>query len=160
MILFQKQFDGTNGKKLINLFEEFQNEFYVKGNFSMSLTKDLFGDDLLVMKKSYEGEVSISEITSGKWIVIFEDGNVVVSDEKLDKDPIDEADMVNHPPHYNQGSIETIDYILETLGKDGFVSYCWGNALKYLSRANFKGKRDEDLKKANWYLNKLCEVIE
>ena len=71
-----------------------------------------------------------------------------------------EEDMINHPSHYNHGRIETIDFIEDSLGKDGFVNYCLGNVLKYISRANFKGKHDEDIKKANWYLNKIVEKME
>lgn len=69
-------------------------------------------------------------------------------------------DNINHPSHYNHGRIETIDFIEDCLGKDGFQAYCLGNVLKYISRANFKGKHDEDIRKANWYLNKVVEKIE
>ncbi len=57
-------------------------------------------------------------------------------------------DAVNHPPHYNHGGMETIDYI-ETLGI-GF-EFCAGNAIKYLSRAGYKDDILQDLRKALWY---------
>ena len=69
-------------------------------------------------------------------------------------------DMVNHPPHYNQGSIETIDGIEVALGPGGFVAYCRGNALKYLWRASHKGAEAEDLRKAEWYCRKAAEAAE
>lgn len=62
-------------------------------------------------------------------------------------------DMVNKPEHYNQGGIECIDYIEQTLG-DGFGAYLQGNVVKYLHRWKYKGGV-EDLKKAQWYLNKM-----
>lgn len=68
-------------------------------------------------------------------------------------------DKVNHPQHYTQGGIETIDYLQAKLSKDEFVGYLKGNILKYMSRANMKNGV-EDYKKAQWYLNKLIEVIE
>lgn len=68
--------------------------------------------------------------------------------------------MVDHPPHYNFGRIETIDYIEDCIGVDGCVDYCLGNAIKYVSRANYKGKFIEDLRKAVWYLNKAIELHE
>ena len=43
------------------------------------------------------------------------------------------TDMVNSPPHYAQGNIETIDYIVDVLGEWEAVSYCHGNVLRYLS---------------------------
>ena len=61
--------------------------------------------------------------------------------------------MVNKPPHYNNGDIETIDAIQSALG-DGFEFYLQGNILKYVWRYRHKNNV-EDLKKAQWYLNKL-----
>lgn len=63
-------------------------------------------------------------------------------------------DMVNSPPHYNQAGIECIDAIEAALGVEGFRSYCQGNVLKYVWRYQYKNKA-EDLKKAEWYLQKL-----
>tara|TARA_R110002020_G_scaffold27998_3_gene89727 strand:+ start:351 stop:575 length:225 start_codon:yes stop_codon:yes gene_type:complete len=65
-------------------------------------------------------------------------------------------DMVNSPPHYNQEGIECIDAIQACTG-EGFNTYLQGNILKYLWRYRYKNGI-EDLKKAQWYLNKLIEV--
>ncbi len=69
-------------------------------------------------------------------------------------------DPVNKPAHYNFGSIECIDYIKQTLGDEGFRAYCLGNAIKYIHRHKYKGKPAEDLKKANYYLNKAITTLE
>ena len=73
--------------------------------------------------------------------------------------PCDECiavlDMVNHPPHYKVGGIETIDYIQAKLTAEEFAGYCKGNALKYISRAPHKKDATEDLRKAIWYLDRL-----
>ena len=59
------------------------------------------------------------------------------------------ADPVNHPEHYKTGGIETIDFIeAKNLG------YNLGNVVKYLTRADHKGNRLQDLQKAQWYLNR------
>ena len=59
------------------------------------------------------------------------------------------ADMVNHPPHYTAGGIETIDFIeAKKLG------YNLGNVIKYITRSDLKGDRLKDLEKAQWYLNR------
>ena len=42
---------------------------------------------------------------------------------------------------------------------DGFENYLQGNIIKYIWRYNYKNGT-EDLKKAQWYLNKLIEVKE
>ena len=70
------------------------------------------------------------------------------------------SDMVNSPPHYNAGSLECIEAIREALGHDGFNSYCQGNALKYLWRHQYKSNPIEDLKKCQWYINKIIEAEE
>jgi len=58
-------------------------------------------------------------------------------------------DMVNSPDHYKVGGIETIDFIeAKNLG------YHLGNAVKYISRADHKGARIQDLEKAKWYLDR------
>lgn len=70
-------------------------------------------------------------------------------------------DPVNHPPHYNAGSIETIDYIVDVLGKYDAISYCQGNVIKYTgSRMWNKGNPIQDAKKACWYLIKMIELLE
>jgi hypothetical protein len=59
------------------------------------------------------------------------------------------ADMVNHPPHYTAGGIETIDFIeAKKLG------YNLGNVIKYITRSDLKGDKLENLEKAQWYLNR------
>ena len=66
-------------------------------------------------------------------------------------------DMVNHPPHYKVDDIECIDAIRAST-REGYEFYLQGVILKYLWRYRYKGKPIEDLKKAEWYLNKLIEI--
>lgn len=61
-------------------------------------------------------------------------------------------DVVNHPDHYTAGGIETIDFI-----EAKELNYRLGNVVKYITRADHKGKRLEDLKKARWYLDREIE---
>ena len=63
-------------------------------------------------------------------------------------------DVVNQPEHYRVGEVEAIAYIEQQLGS-GVRDYLLGNLHKYLHRHRFKGNALEDLKKAQWYLNKL-----
>lgn len=69
--------------------------------------------------------------------------------------PLPAVDLVNEPPHYLAGGIETIDYI-EAKG----FNYNLGNVCKYISRAGHKGDTIEDLKKAAWYLNREISRLE
>ena len=64
-------------------------------------------------------------------------------------------DLVNHPPHYKTGGIETIDFIE---AKD--LNYRLGNVVKYVSRAGKKVGSDpvQDLEKAAFYLQREIEA--
>jgi hypothetical protein len=70
----------------------------------------------------------------------------------------DSGDKVNHPSHYGQGKIECIEYIEDFLTKEEFIGYLRGNIAKYLHRWRYKNGL-EDLKKAQWYQDKLIEVV-
>ena len=68
------------------------------------------------------------------------------------------VDMVNHPPHYTRGSVQCIDALASaTVDLTGIEAVCTANAIKYLWR--WKQKNGvEDLRKAQWYINKLIET--
>jgi hypothetical protein len=68
------------------------------------------------------------------------------------------TDLVNSPDHYTHGGVETWDYIIAKCGTEGAFYYAMGNAIKYISRAPYKGKMLEDLKKAQWYVNRMVEI--
>ena len=68
-------------------------------------------------------------------------------------------DMVNHPPHYTVGGIETIDFLEAKSTPEEFAGYLRLNCMKYLSRAGHKADALEDYQKAAWYLNKLIGTI-
>lgn len=67
------------------------------------------------------------------------------------------SDPVN-PEHYKQGKVECIDALAAaTISLSGLDAVCTANAIKYLWR--WKQKNGvEDLKKAQWYINKLIEI--
>jgi hypothetical protein len=63
-------------------------------------------------------------------------------------------DLVNHPAHYKVGGIETIDFI-----EAKKLNYNIGNVVKYLTRADHKGNKLEDLRKAQWYLTREISTL-
>lgn len=81
-------------------------------------------------------------------VLLLEDELTVIPENTQGTD-----DPVNHQSHYTDGKYECIDYI-ESMGynRDGYLF----NAVKYISRAGKKDpkKRDEDLQKAIWYLER------
>lgn len=81
--------------------------------------------------------------------VFHEDVTVLAFDPKMDVQTSHVIDFVNHPPHYKVGGVETIDFI-EAKG----LGYNLGNVVKYVTRADHKGSRKENLEKARWYLER------
>lgn len=67
------------------------------------------------------------------------------------------TDNVNNPNHYTTGGIECIEAMRAMLERDEFIGYLRGNIFKYQWRYKHKNGI-EDLKKAQWYQNKLIEV--
>lgn len=80
------------------------------------------------------------------------DGSIKESDVKL-------TDMVNHPPHYTKGGIECLDAIRASMTDDEYKGYLKGNIIKYLWRYEWKNGL-EDLKKAQFYQNRLIELVQ
>ena len=59
------------------------------------------------------------------------------------------TDNVNNPSHYNVGTIEVIEVI-----EDWKLNFNLGNAIKYIGRCEHKNNKEEDIKKAIWYLER------
>lgn len=82
-------------------------------------------------------------------------------DNKLDRvmEWLEPQDNVNSPAHYNHNhkGIECIAAIEAALTPEEFEGYLHGNIMKYIWRYKYKNGV-EDLKKAQWYLNRLIEV--
>ena len=65
-----------------------------------------------------------------------------------------QPDLVNHPPHYTDGSIECIEAIEAQHTPEEYRGYLKGNIAKYIWRERHKGGT-ESLKKARFYLDRL-----
>lgn len=107
-----------------------------------------------IFRKGTEVSVSESTLLENVYSVKDEqDREYLIHGEFLEitKEELKVKDSIN-PQHYKNGSkgIETIDTIIESLGEKGFVNYCVGNIIKYVSRYEYKNGL-EDLRKAKWY---------
>lgn len=72
---------------------------------------------------------------------------------------IEQYDPVIKPAHYNRKGVEAIDAIEASMDEEEFRGYLKGSFMKYIWRYKYKGKPEEDLKKARWYLDKLIERV-
>ena len=126
------------------------------------------GDLGYVKNISDEGIITV-RIDKTKTFYQFEPAGIehIDSDDIITKDTVTDDtsgnlthDTVNHPSHYTDGKIEVINFI-----EDKGLNFNKGNAVKYIARAGKKdpSKEIEDLKKAQWYINreiKRLEVLE
>ncbi|MCG1913981.1 DUF3310 domain-containing protein [Staphylococcus epidermidis] len=112
-----------------------------------------------------------SNLAIDKWLADVEaiDGRTWTIDDSYDfyslADENEEAqkaldDKVSHPTHYTYGDIEVIDYCDQVCKQYSpeLAPYVF-NAIKYLSRANHKGGR-EDIGKAKYYVQRLFDKWE
>lgn len=104
---------------------------------------------------SYEDQVKgLKPVNSGSLEDIH--GNSMPKTIKFVPFEDTDNDAIN-PNHYKSGNMECIDALAETLGSEGIKAFCKGNVIKYLWRYE-KKNGVEDLRKAQWYLNKLIEM--
>ena len=146
------------------------------------VSDDIIGDRLLVFlteDPNYYPQVTWSDEEPKP----FKDGIILtdtevddLTDEKGEKITIEDAlrwgfktvnqiregepDMVNTPPHYKQYSFEPIDIITEVVKEyPPEIGFHIGTTLKYLFRSPFKGKQQEDLAKAEYYLQRANKEL-
>lgn len=112
----------------------------------VEVTHHLVGDTLYFNNKWYG--------TSSNWYDNFKP----YIEEDVQED-FTLGDNVNSPSHYGQGKIEAIEYISDFLTKEEYQGYLRGNIAKYLHRFPYKNGV-EDLRKAQWYLERLIQEVE
>lgn len=100
----------------------------------------------------YNGAIKKKSIKHKKYVEQMKGENKTMEEIKVN-------DNVNHPSHYEgHTSIECIDAMILTFGVKRTAEYCVQNAYKYIWRHKYKNGI-EDLKKAEWYLNKFDELV-
>lgn len=109
-----------------------------------------------MVRREMQNKTPKAKPLTGKFkrIAVFSSNESVL--DTINPEPVKpeepKSDPVNHPAHYKVGGIETIDFIeAKALG------YHLGNAVKYITRADHKGNRLQDLQKAKWYIDRAIE---
>lgn len=155
-----KFFDNVNGEKTTGWFvsTSWVSEDYYQERGYTYLSEKAFiefmdlGKYIGSLNAESEEEVDYLKIAE-EWSKEGESEEEVKESERIlteAKQRQEEHDAIN-PQHYNQYSIQPLDYI-EANGLD----FCEGNVIKYVSR--YKQKNGlEDLKKAQVYLQKLID---
>ncbi len=108
-----------------------------------------------VAKKAKANWKQLGLFSSDKPVAGIEVGGLTLTEVADGKMRWTKPDPINHPAHYKVGGIETIDFIeAKKLG------YNLGNVVKYITRADHKGNKLQDLRKAQWYLEREIWNVE
>lgn len=137
--------------------------------YDVDIEKGIEIGDWYVVDRTSSTGCPIVEL--GEDMVVFIDGqyeiigiylNPVesVSQDRMEAFEELESDNVNHPEHYNNSGMETIDKMEFFYGTKALKIYCTINAYKYDARAGLKDNAEEDGQKATWYINKAKELQE
>lgn len=112
-------------------------------------TADVKDKVIAVKKKDVVVPVISKKETAESYINVDSVSDLYPVNEIKDRD-----NMIDHPSHYNKGKIEVIAFI-----EDQGLSFHLGNVIKYVARAGAKGDKLEDLKKAQWYLDRYINEV-
>ena len=94
---------------------------------------------------------SVTDTTPNRMAELAYEAGIATAKLRMESD---QGDAVNHPAHYKVGGIETIDFI-----EAKKLNYNIGNVIKYLTRADHKGNRKQDLETAKWYLERELSTM-
>lgn len=100
--------------------------------------------------------VKTKKAEENKWIKLQKEHPAMSSEEDMhhwseSKQSFITKDNIN-PDHYKSNGIEAIDAMVAAFGRQAVVHYAECNAFKYIFRLHRKGYRQENIKKAIWYL--------
>lgn len=109
------------------------------------------------------GGILSVEYRGKKWYVIgYNHAEIIIEppffERPADRREANRREAVNHPLHYGGDVPHEVWKCLHAWGLEE-DAMLW-NAVKYIARASKKDSTIEDLKKAQWYLNKRIELLE
>lgn len=137
-------------------FELHSNEFVQNAIIANSKEAEQILKDVAAEKGGFENllvDWNIRDIISQEQLQV--EKIILQKNNNLNtKKPASITSKVDHPKHYNPGTIEVIDAI-----EDWGLNFHTGNIVKYIVRYGTKNGI-EDLKKAQWYLTRLIEIEE
>jgi hypothetical protein len=106
----------------------------------------------------YESAPSVSNAKGGGggWVPVPSNTDA----DQAQSEHWSKTDWVESPSHYTNGKIEAIEYFEDNMPLDAIIGALEYQVKKYMHRWRYKGKPLEDLKKAQWNLNRLITKME
>lgn len=120
---------------------------YPKENWSDNILSNIKGRDILWSRHTHPEELPF----------IDDEPLQSLNDQYAEIEKV-RQDIINSPGHYADSTIECIDAMEAMMTPEQFIGYLRGNVFKYQWRYE-KKNGIEDLKKAQWYLERLTEKV-
>lgn len=118
----------------------------------------IFNYDSLTNCYKFKGKHMEKEFNDIEELFQYLDKLADTSDDAIARETKEvKPNNINHPAHYNKGTMECLDVIKACLSGSEFKGFLKGNVMKYMYRKGDKGDALEDLNKACWYAKKLME---
>ena len=151
-----------DGAEMYVYFNELDNHYFYKDGFSAIWQDDGYWDNDMSDYIKYckkDGTILWQRPQQPESLPFIDDEVQSINDQYAEIEQV-RQDMINHPSHYTQGKVECIDALESaTIGKSGIEAVCVANIIKYLWRYEEKNGI-EDVKKAQFYLNRLLATLE
>lgn len=132
-------------------------EFFLKDE---EIWSNNFNETLSDFIEKNEGDVKIiwSRYTHPEELPFIDDEPLQSLNDQYAEIEKVRQDSINSPNHYADSTIECIDAMEAMMTPEQFIGYLRGNVFKYQWRYE-KKNGIEDLKKAQWYLERLTEKV-
>ena len=134
------------------------------GNFFFRLRSDGFDFEAIWLESNWmqasfnvKNQEVLWQRTTNPEELPFIDDEPSLNDQYAEIEKV-RQDSINSPNHYADSTIECIDAMEAMMTPEQFIGYLRGNVFKYQWRYE-KKNGIEDLKKAQWYLDKLTVKV-
>lgn len=123
------------------------------------------GTEMRIKHRAYSEQGEVFEMLGdwdGERLILSSEVQIVGVEDGPTEPPLDlqPYEMVEHPKHYNNYSVEVIDMMERIYGTKDTIAFCEMNAFKYRMRLGTKPDNsiEQDLAKEKWYIDKAKEL--
>ena len=157
----QNVIEIPEGSETFNYYDRKDNLFFLKGTGENAL----FSNDLNDWEWKEWGDIDFDGVvclwsrhTLPEELPFIDDEPLQSLNDQYAEIEKVRQDSINSPSHYADSTIECIDAMEAMMTPEQFIGYLRGNVFKYQWRYE-KKNGIEDLKKAQWYLDKLTVKV-
>lgn len=99
-------------------------------------------------------DIDDATLATAMAVIAFPNSDIFVNGKEVKE----EHNNPISPDHYKNRNMECIDEMVAVFGAKATITFCGMNAWKYRYRADYKGQKEEDLNKSDWYVQKANDL--